>query len=235
MDKQVRNIQQALMAAGLDPGPVDGIWGRRTQAAVMEFQRREGLAVDGIVGPATWAALQEAMPALTGATPFPWLAEATRLLYTHEMLGPRDNPDILQWADDLHLHYPGDDVPWCGLFVGHCIGATLPTEVLPNGLLGAQSWTRLGDEVTPREGAVMVFWRESRESGLGHVGFYAGEDKSGYFIIGGNQNDSVCYIWMPKNQFLGARWPRTARFLQAQAQPKQLVRGTEFEALAALV
>lgn len=35
----------------------DGMFGLQTEAAVREFQRRSRLAVDGIVGPKTWAAL----------------------------------------------------------------------------------------------------------------------------------------------------------------------------------
>jgi peptidoglycan hydrolase-like protein with peptidoglycan-binding domain len=36
---------------------IDGIFGPVTNAAVKDFQGSNGLAVDGIVGPATWAAL----------------------------------------------------------------------------------------------------------------------------------------------------------------------------------
>lgn len=37
---------------------VDGIFGPKTKAAVLSFQRAHGLVVDGIVGPKTWAALK---------------------------------------------------------------------------------------------------------------------------------------------------------------------------------
>lgn len=57
----VRRLQRALASVGIDPGPIDGIFGTLTDAAVRRFQGAQGLQVDGIVGPRTWAALPAAV------------------------------------------------------------------------------------------------------------------------------------------------------------------------------
>jgi peptidoglycan hydrolase-like protein with peptidoglycan-binding domain/DNA-binding CsgD family transcriptional regulator len=49
----VRAVQRRLRELGFRPGPVDGLFGPRTEHAVLVFQRTHGLAVDGIVGPQT--------------------------------------------------------------------------------------------------------------------------------------------------------------------------------------
>ena len=56
--KIVRDIQQALLSQGFDPGPIDGFFGSKTAAAVAAFQRVKGLVADGEVGPQTAAYLQ---------------------------------------------------------------------------------------------------------------------------------------------------------------------------------
>jgi DNA invertase Pin-like site-specific DNA recombinase len=55
--ERVRVLQRALGRLGWAPGPVDGLYGPLTEAAVSRFQAANGLAADGVAGPATWRAL----------------------------------------------------------------------------------------------------------------------------------------------------------------------------------
>ena len=53
----VRKLQELLNAKGYTCGSVDGIFGSKTYAAVLAFQKANGLGADGIVGPLTWGKL----------------------------------------------------------------------------------------------------------------------------------------------------------------------------------
>ena len=53
----VSALQRLLRGKGADLA-VDGTFGPATETGVLAFQRDHGLAVDGIVGPRTWAALR---------------------------------------------------------------------------------------------------------------------------------------------------------------------------------
>lgn len=54
----VKTLQTKLNVFGYGLA-VDGCWGPLTQAAVLDFQRKQKIDVDGIVGPITWARLQK--------------------------------------------------------------------------------------------------------------------------------------------------------------------------------
>src|SRR5262245_33031368 len=59
-DPAVRDLQQAMKALGHDPGPIDGVFGNATEAAVKAFQQEREIPVDGIVGKVTWINIDEA-------------------------------------------------------------------------------------------------------------------------------------------------------------------------------
>jgi uncharacterized protein (TIGR02594 family) len=181
------------------------------------------LTADGIVGPNTRLALfgVAAPPADTLNDPgLPWFQEAKRLIGLKEGPGEEiDNQTLLDWGEDLDVHFPNDSVPWCGLFIAHCIASTLSAEPLPTNPLGARNWARWGAPCPPQIGALLVFWRGKRDGWQGHVGFYAGEERSGattthFHVLGGNQDNQVCVAKIKADRLLGVRWPATASMPQ---------------------
>jgi peptidoglycan hydrolase-like protein with peptidoglycan-binding domain len=65
--EQVKTAQQALKDKGHDPGAIDGVMGPKTQAAVRDFQSKEGLKASGRLDTETLAKLGVAKGA--AATP----------------------------------------------------------------------------------------------------------------------------------------------------------------------
>ena len=137
----------------------------------------------------------------------PWMKIAYSLNGTKEFAGKSNNPVIIQWAKKIGgwiaSFYKEDSIPWCGLYVGHCMNeAGFPVK---QDALSALSRANFGRSCEPSVGAIMVFKR----SGGGHVGFYVGEDKDAYHILGGNQSDMVNVARVAKDRFVDARWPST--------------------------
>ncbi len=64
----VTKVQNRLIQYGYMSGTADGRYGEKTRDAVILFQRRNGLAVDGRVGPATAAALGVTLSGSSGST-----------------------------------------------------------------------------------------------------------------------------------------------------------------------
>ncbi len=69
-DNQVRKAQATMLVLGVNAGPVDGIWGPRTQRGVWAFQEMAGLPVSGKLDAATISHLAARKHAvLTGEEP----------------------------------------------------------------------------------------------------------------------------------------------------------------------
>ena len=98
-DKQA--VQRLLKVLGFDPGPVDGIFGPKTELAVRKFQRSRGFANTGIVGEQTYAALLG--KSVPRTADLPWMVLAKSVFGLHET---RDNAALrafLEENDDFEL------------------------------------------------------------------------------------------------------------------------------------
>ena len=63
---RVEQLQRALVSLGLNPGDADGVFGGKTEGAVQRFQRQNGLTDDGVAGPMTIRAINNAVAASVG-------------------------------------------------------------------------------------------------------------------------------------------------------------------------
>lgn len=66
--EQVRIVQQKLIKWGYLKGGADGIFGAKTKTAVIAFQKKNGLAADGIIGTRTAQALGISLSGSTSST-----------------------------------------------------------------------------------------------------------------------------------------------------------------------
>lgn len=211
-------IQTRLRELGFDPGPLDGIYGRRTKAAVAAFQRSRDIPVRfpgtvdlGSGNSKTLKALfpeyddldQEPAPEVK----MPWLAEAVAKMGWHERT---HNKKLRKWlkSDGATLGDPAK-LPWCGDFVETCIALTLPEEPLPVNPYLAANWGKFGVSTLPTVGCVADFWRGSPSSWKGHVAFIVGGNSRNYLCLGGNQRNTISVVPISKRRLRAARWPMT--------------------------
>ena len=139
-----------------------------------------------------------------------WFDWAMNEVGQHELPENR-GPVVQKYIDLAHTGIQGD--PWCAIFVNAALEA--------NGIIGTRSPSsqsfRHDDDFVPLTGpalgAIAVFWRVSRTSGLGHVGFYVSETDVYVNTLGGNEGDAVRVELMAKatGQFglVGYWWPKT--------------------------
>ena len=138
---------------------------------------------------------------------------AQRFLGVREVAGVTSNPLILamlqldaSWVED-------DETPWCSgfpNFICWLVGAPRSRS------LAARSWLLVGTSIPLTDARVgndlVILSRGAGEqpgasvlAAPGHVGFYAGQDATRVFILGGNQGNAVSVAAFPKARILGIR------------------------------
>jgi uncharacterized protein (TIGR02594 family) len=210
------DVQRALIALDYDlgrSGPFgkgdDGLWGGLSRKAMLAYQKARGLKETGLPDAATLRRLFPDAPAAPAILP-PWYAEMLRRKGLHEV---RNRSALMAWlrGDGKTLGDPAK-LPWCGDAVETAIHLTLPDEPRIVNPYLARNWLKFGRPLaTPALGAVLVFWRGTRNGTSGHVGFYAGEEKGGavLHVLGGNQSDAITIARLGRDRLLGIRWPST--------------------------
>lgn len=114
-------LQTRLSVLGYHPGPLDGQYGVATSRAVAAFQKRSGLAVDGIAGPKTFAALKAPKP--NPPAPHPSSSHDVGVLALCEALkhlGVKEHPagsNRTPFGPALGMP---DGVYWCAEFTSFC-------------------------------------------------------------------------------------------------------------------
>ena len=147
---------------------------------------------------------------LESINPLPkFIATALKYHGLQEVVGKGSNKTIIEWRDELNQNntpivgYSDDDIPWCGLFVAYVVYKTGRKPVANP--LWARNWANFGNASTKASlGDILVFVR----NGGGHVGFYVGEDKTAYHVLGGNQSNSVSITRILKSRCVAVRSPQ---------------------------
>ncbi len=209
----VVSVQKELKAAGINPGPIDGDFGPKTRAAVMAYQRKHHLAVDGVVGSKTWSALThdsfkpgkpaaakppkkpghtapvQTSPGRPSSKVSKLLAEARKHLGFHEGAGNR-NPF------SRALGRPPE--AWCADFVSYCAKKaglhinTASAQGVANAIKAQGGWK---GRHNPQPGDAVTFRWDGSHGWADHVGMVEKVFKRGgktYIqTIEGNSGDRV--------------------------------------------
>jgi uncharacterized protein (TIGR02594 family) len=142
-----------------------------------------------------------------GSTP-PWYQWLAGKIGFHET---GNNQGIGDFITAAHCGNEGD--PWCAI----AVNAALESVGIPGTRSASSQSFRTHSafvQITkPVIGAIAVFWRDTPTSGLGHVGFYAGEDATHVSTLGGNEDDAVRIEPLPKASatfgLIGYWWPKS--------------------------
>jgi uncharacterized protein (TIGR02594 family) len=131
-----------------------------------------------------------------------------------EVRGVENNPRILHYSKRADLNWVKDDeTSWCGIFLAFCV-SELPEFLRPKGFpkanaATARKWLDEGAEVSLEEakpGDVLVFWRGSPDSWMGHCTLFMGKkNENTVYGLGGNQSNQVSIAEYSLDRLLGIR------------------------------
>jgi len=185
----VQKMLNKLGGYGLDE---DGIYGRNTQAALDDFG---DYSLEDIL-----------LERLANNDTLDYINVAKGEIGTKEWHGEADNPEVMKYHHSVATWFKDDETPWCASFVNWVM-----EEAGYDSMDSARAldWLNHGEESEPVFGAIAVKARYNSEGKAvgGHVGFLVGEDRHYFYILGGNQKDSVRISKYKKDTWKGFRVP----------------------------
>ena len=202
----VLDLQSSLQRLGISPGPLDGDFGSKTDAAVRQFQGQRGIGVDGIVGPITWGEIDRA---LGGAPPSSGGGTGTSPGTGSPGSGPSGSAaaivaEAAKWADQGYREGPNNDnvfsnyfgnpnSQWCGYFVSYVhtkAGIKLSLGSTDAILAYVKRINRFTN--SPLPGDIVIFDENPADSDPAtHVGIVERVSGSTVYTIEGNSSDMV--------------------------------------------
>lgn len=188
----VKTLQRAL------PVQETGEFGPTTELIVKRFQGLNGLEVDGVVGPLTWAAL---FPAESFRSTVITLAKSY-IGVKEEPMGSNRGRQVSAWQRLLGF----DGQPWCAAFTyGVCHEAAAKTKIknplpvdgyCPTILKWAKATGRIVAQPQPGD----IFLLKDPTYGAKHIGFVLRDNgDSTVSTIEGNTSDQVRALTRAKN------------------------------------
>lgn len=217
----VWQLQERLRELGFVDLVVDGDYGIATERAVRTFQEAQNIDPDGEVGPITIEALNRTVPGTGHKPPLSpppltqggailtrpaWYQEAEKDIGWKEQPG---NRGITYFIKDTNPRNGKEGDPYCAIGVNAWFGRA---GLLGSGSAAARSFERSPNFVKldqPALGCVVTMWRQSRESGLGHVFLYDGESDKGIRGIGANEDNMVKRSFHDRSRVTGYFWPKS--------------------------
>ncbi len=218
--KAVSDLQRRLALLRYDPGPVDGVFGRRTHSAVKAFQAQNvgpngrPLVVDGQVGPLTAWALEhgkliapvplfpygEEPPESFGGSAVGRAALAAAITELRAGAGEEGGNNRGKWVRTYLNNLAPEGSSWCAAFVCWCyLRAAHPMPfaytVGARKLLQefkAKGWAHLpGEGYVPEPGDVVVWWRVQAAGWQGHAGIVHHVADGILYTVEGNRTARV--------------------------------------------